>query len=109
MISHDNHPLIEMQSICKTFGTVEALKDIYFSIHRNEIVGLVGDNGAGKSTLIKILSGIFPPTRGKIFAEGQEVAIHNYKDSTKIGIETIYQDAAIIDQMDTSRNIFLCV
>jgi simple sugar transport system ATP-binding protein len=105
--SFENHPLIEMKCICKTFGTVEALQDIDFSIRRNEIIGLVGDNGAGKSTLIKILSGIYPPTRGRILAEGQEVALHNYKDSTRVGIETIYQDAAVIDQMDTSRNIFL--
>jgi simple sugar transport system ATP-binding protein len=100
-------PIIEMKGITKTFGTIEALKDIYFSINRNEIIGLVGDNGAGKSTLINILSGIFPPTKGKIFAEGKEVAIRSYKDSTRIGIETIYQDSALVDQMDASRNIFL--
>jgi simple sugar transport system ATP-binding protein len=100
-------PIIEMKGISKTFGTIEALKDIDFSIKPNEIIGLVGDNGAGKSTLIKILSGIFPPTKGKIYADGKEITIHSYKDSTRIGIETIYQDSALVDQMDASRNIFL--
>ena len=100
-------PLIEMKDICKKFGHVEALKNLNFTIYKNEIVGLVGDNGAGKSTLIKILSGIFPPTKGKIFIEGKEAKLKNYSDSTRYGIETIYQDSAVVDQMDTSRNIFL--
>jgi simple sugar transport system ATP-binding protein len=100
-------PLIEMQGITKLFGSVVALEDIWFAIRPGEIIGLVGDNGAGKSTLIKILSGLIPPTNGRILAQGKEVRLQTYRDSTRVGIETIYQDAAVVEQMDTSRNIFL--
>ena len=100
-------PLIEMKGIYKNFRHVEALKNLDFTIYRNESVGLVGDNGAGKSTLIKILSGIFPPTKGKIFIEGKAVKLNSYADSTKYGIETIYQDSAVVNDMDIARNIFL--
>ena len=100
-------PLIEMKGIYKNFRRVEALKNLDFTIYKNESVGLVGDNGAGKSTLIKILSGLFPPTNGKIFIEGKEVKLNSYSDSTKYGIETIYQDSAVVNDMDIARNIFL--
>ena len=100
-------PLIEMKGIYKSFGYVEALKNLNFTIYKNESVGLVGDNGAGKSTLIKILSGLFPPTKGKILIEGKEVKLNSYSDSTNYGIETIYQDSAVVNEMDIARNIFL--
>ncbi len=100
-------PLIELKGICKSFGHVEALKNLNFTIYKNESVGLVGDNGAGKSTVIKILSGLYPPTAGKILIEGKEVKLHSYSDSTKYGIETIYQDSAVVNEMDIARNIFL--
>jgi simple sugar transport system ATP-binding protein len=100
-------PLIEVKGVCKNFRHIEALKNLDFAIYKNESVGLVGDNGAGKSTLIKILSGLFPPTKGKIFIEGKEVKLNSYSDSTKYGIETIYQDSAVVNDMDIARNIFL--
>jgi simple sugar transport system ATP-binding protein len=106
MNTQDATPLIAMKGIYKVFGTVEALTDVYFNIYPSEIVGLIGDNGAGKSTLINILSGIYTPTRGQILVDGNEVTLRSYKDSTKAGLETIYQSSAVVDSMDTTRNIF---
>lgn len=100
-------PIIEARGISKRFGAVQALDKVDFCIYPQEIVGLVGDNGAGKSTLIKILSGIFPPDEGVICCYGQEVKINSPRDSHRLGIETIYQDAALVDTMNIMRNIFL--
>ena len=100
-------PIIEARGISKRFGAVQALDKVDFCIYPQEIVGLVGDNGAGKSTLIKILSGIFPPDEGVICCYGQEVMIDSPRDSHRLGIETIYQDAALVDTMNIMRNIFL--
>jgi len=101
------NPLIEMKGISKKFGKVEALKGVNFTINYDEVAGLVGDNGAGKSTLIKILSGIYQQDEGKIYKEGREVTFLSRKDSMNLGIETIYQDAALVDQMSVLRNMFL--
>ena len=102
-----DYPLIEMKGICKRFGNVDALMDVDFQINKNEIIGLVGDNGAGKSTLINILSGYYQATKGKIFCSGKEVKIKSHIDSINIGVDTIYQKAALVDQMSIYRNIFL--
>jgi simple sugar transport system ATP-binding protein len=107
-MSHDEkQPLIELRGISKSFGQIEALKKLNISIFKNESVGLVGDNGAGKSTLIKILSGLFPPSEGTILIEDSEVKLSSYSDSTHYGIETIYQDSAVVNDMNVARNIFL--
>jgi simple sugar transport system ATP-binding protein len=98
---------IELKRLSKYYGAVAALKDIDFQINQGEVVGLVGDNGAGKSTLIKILSGIVQPTSGKIYCYGKETKIRSRRESYQLGLETIYQDIALIDQMDIMRNIFL--
>ncbi|MCD6575108.1 sugar ABC transporter ATP-binding protein [Candidatus Aerophobetes bacterium] len=103
----NKHPLIEMKGIYKKFGAIEALKGVDFIINYNEIVGLIGDNGAGKSTLINILSGVYQPDKGKIYKEGKEVIISSHTDAIKLGIETIYQNTALVDQMSVMRNIFL--
>jgi simple sugar transport system ATP-binding protein len=100
-------PIIEARGISKRFGAVQALNKVDFCVYPQEIVGLIGDNGAGKSTLIKILSGIFPPDEGVIYYCGQEVRINSPRDSHRLGIETIYQDAALVDTMSIMRNIFL--
>lgn len=100
-------PLIDLKKITKHYGAVAALKDIDFHIDPGEVVGLLGDNGAGKSTLIKILSGIIQPSSGQIFCDGLETKIRSRQESYKLGMETIYQDIALIDQMDIMRNIFL--
>jgi simple sugar transport system ATP-binding protein len=99
--------LIRMEHINKFFGRVQALNDVTLSVRRNEIVGLLGDNGAGKSTLIKILSGALRANGGSIYVRGQKVNIRNTTDSMALGIETIYQDSALVTQLSIARNLFL--
>lgn len=101
------YPLIRMEKILKRFDGVVALQRVSFDLDYNEIVGLVGDNGAGKSTLIKILSGAHPATDGTIYFEGKKVEIHNPKEAKKMGIETVYQDLALVGNLDVASNIFL--
>ena len=103
----DATPLIELEAISKSYGAVQALCKVDMDIRKGEVLGLLGDNGAGKSTLIKILSGIVQPTSGRILHNGEPVRLRSRRDSTRIGIETIYQDIALVDQMDVMRNIFL--
>jgi simple sugar transport system ATP-binding protein len=86
---------------------VQALNDVTLSVHRNEIVGLLGDNGAGKSTLIKILSGALRADSGDIYMHGGKVDIRNTTDAIAQGIETIYQDSALVTQLSIARNLFL--
>jgi len=100
-------PIVAMRGLTKRYGSIEALSDIDFHISAGEAVGLLGDNGAGKSTLIKILSGIVPHTSGTILYEGKPTRIRSRNDSTAMGIETIYQDIALVDDMNIMRNIFL--
>lgn len=99
--------LIEARGISKTFGKVKALQRVDFHVRHQEIVGLVGDNGAGKSTLIKILTGVYPPDEGEIFFEGRRVHFSSPRDARALGIETVYQDLALIEQMSIARNFFL--
>lgn len=99
--------LIELKGMTKRYAGVLALDSIDFQINPGEVVGLLGDNGAGKSTLIKILSGVVEPSSGKFLHMGKEVKIRSRRDSYELGMETIYQDIALVDQMDIMRNIFL--
>lgn len=99
--------LVRMENINKFFGRVQALNNVNFTVYENEIVGLLGDNGAGKSTLIKILSGAVLQSSGKIYIHGKEVDIDNTTDAIKHGIETIYQDSALVTQLSIARNLFL--
>src|ERR1700741_3441204 len=99
--------LVRMDRINKFFGRVQALNDVTLSVNRNEIVGLLGDNGAGKSTLIKILSGALRADSGDIYMRGNQVKIRNTTDAMALGIETIYQDSALISQLSIARNLFL--
>ncbi|MBS3812431.1 sugar ABC transporter ATP-binding protein [Candidatus Bipolaricaulota bacterium] len=99
--------LVRMEDIVKSFGKVQALKGVDMEVHNKEIVGLVGDNGAGKSTLIKILSGALSPTSGKIWFEEERVSFQGTNDGIKAGIETVYQDAALVGQLSVARNLFL--
>ncbi|MDR7435949.1 MAG: ATP-binding cassette domain-containing protein [Armatimonadota bacterium] len=99
--------LLEARGISKTFGKVRALHRVDFHINPQEIVGLVGDNGAGKSTLIKILTGVYPPDEGEIYFQGHRVHFSSPKDARALGIETVYQDLALIEQMSIARNFFL--
>jgi simple sugar transport system ATP-binding protein len=99
--------LVRMEHINKFFGRVQALNDVTLSVQRNEIVGLLGDNGAGKSTLIKILSGALRADSGEIYMRGNKVDIRNTSDAIAQGIETIYQDSALVTQLSIARNLFL--
>jgi len=99
--------LVEMRGIKKSFGRVQALKGVDFHVKRQEIVGLLGDNGAGKSTLIKILVGYHQPDEGEIYFEGKRVFFRSPWDSRKVGIETVYQDLALVNLMPIWRNFFL--
>ena len=100
-------PLIRMQNISKSYGRIQALDDVTLSVNEREIVGLLGDNGAGKSTLIKVLSGAVPLTTGDIFIRGRQVRIRSTTDAIAHGIETIYQDSALVTQLSIARNLFL--
>jgi simple sugar transport system ATP-binding protein len=99
--------LIRMEHINKFFGRVQALDDANFKVKRQEIVGLLGDNGAGKSTLIKVLSGALRVTSGEIFVRGKRVEMRSTTDAIAEGIETIYQDSALVTQLSIARNLFL--
>jgi D-xylose transport system ATP-binding protein len=100
-------PLLELKGIEKSFGAVQALTGVDFEVYRGEVVGLVGDNGAGKSTLIKCISGIFPIDAGEIRFEGKPVTITTPKDVADLGIETVYQDLALCDNLDVVANLYL--
>jgi simple sugar transport system ATP-binding protein len=96
-----------MEGIVKRFGTITALDGVDFSIDKQQVMALLGDNGAGKSTLIKILTGVYPLTAGKIFFEGNPVQISSPRDARALGIETCYQDLALVNLMSIARNFFL--
>lgn len=100
-------PVVKAVNISKRFGKVQALRNVDFTVYPSEVVGLVGDNGAGKSTLIKILSGVYPPEEGEIWFEGRKVSFSSPKMARTIGIETVFQDMALINLMSIWRNFFL--
>lgn len=99
--------LISMENITKHYGPVRALEGVSLSVSRGEVVGLLGDNGAGKSTLIKILSGAVPASSGEIKIKGKSVDMRGTTDAIDNGIETIYQDSALVTQLSIARNLFL--
>ena len=97
----------EAQHISKSFGAVTALRDVNMKLHKGEVLGLVGDNGAGKSTFIKILTGFYPPDSGQLIFEGRPVKLGSPKDARRIGIQTVYQDLALIKDLTVYHNMFL--
>jgi D-xylose transport system ATP-binding protein len=100
-------PTLELRALSKAFGSVQALSDVDFEVLDGEVMALVGDNGAGKSTLIKCISGIYPIDSGDFLFEGEPVTIHGPKDAAKLGIEVVYQDLALCDNLDVVQNMFL--
>src|SRR5207244_10783672 len=99
--------VIRAEHIVKSFGAVRALRDISIHLMKGEILGLVGDNGAGKSTLIKILTGFIQPDDGKIFVNGQEVKLRSVTHARSLGIETVYQDLALVNELTVYHNMFI--
>jgi len=103
----DDVPTLELRGISKSFGSVQALTEVNLSVKAGEVMALVGDNGAGKSTLIKCIAGIYPIDSGEILFDGKPVHIHGPKDSASLGIEIVYQDLALADNLDVVQNMFL--
>src|SRR3982750_3883687 len=100
-------PTLELRGITKSFGSVQALSDVDFEVRAGEVMALVGDNGAGKSTLIKSVAGIHAIDSGEILFEGEPVHISGPKDAAKLGIEVVYQDLALCDNLDVVQNMYL--
>ena len=100
-------PLLQLRGITKTFGSVQALDDVDFEVRAGEVMALVGDNGAGKSTLVKCIAGTHSADSGQILFEGREVSIHGPKDAARLGIEVVYQDLALCDNLDVVQNMYL--
>lgn len=107
MSGEERAPILELKGISKKFGAVQALSGVDFEVYSGEVVSLVGDNGAGKSTLVKSISGVYRPDSGEYFFEGRPVTIHSPKDATSLGIETVYQDLALCDNLDVVENLYL--
>jgi D-xylose transport system ATP-binding protein len=103
----DAAPTLELRGISKSFGSVQALEEVDFEVSDGEVMALVGDNGAGKSTLIKCVAGIYSIDSGEVLYEGKPVTIHGPKDAARLGIEVVYQDLALCDNLDVVQNMYL--
>ncbi|MCB2009324.1 MAG: sugar ABC transporter ATP-binding protein [Geminicoccaceae bacterium] len=103
----DEGPVLRCTDLSKRFGGVHALEKVSFEVRRGEVLALAGDNGAGKSTLIKTISGVHRPDEGEIRYKGERVVLDNPRHAREIGIETIYQDLALADNLDVGANVFL--
>jgi simple sugar transport system ATP-binding protein len=106
-MSEVRNPLIEMKNITLNFGTVKALSDVSVNFYEGELVGLVGDNGAGKTTLIRILSGMYAPSAGEVYFDGQRITRFHPKLAIDLGIETIQQIVGLCDNLSVARNYYL--
>ncbi len=103
----DPSPLLELRGINKSFGAVHVLHDVDLKVYPGQVTALVGDNGAGKSTLVKAVAGIYPIDSGEYFFEGEPRVIHGPRDAAALGIEIVYQDLALCDNLDIVQNMFL--
>jgi len=99
--------VLSLKGISKHFGAIHALNDVSMTLEPGEVVGLMGDNGAGKSTLVKIIAGNFRPTHGQMFVQGKEVAFHRPIEARQAGVEIVYQDLALCDNLTAAVNVFL--
>src|SRR6516225_756645 len=100
-------PLLQIRDMTKSFGSVQALDGVDFEVEPGEVMALVGDNGAGKTTLVKCVAGTHAPDSGEILFEGAPVHIHGPKDAARLGIEVVYQDLALCDNLDVVQNMYL--
>jgi D-xylose transport system ATP-binding protein len=103
----EDTPLLEARGVSKAFGAVQALYDVDFEVRSGEVMALVGDNGAGKSTLIKSIAGIYSLDEGELLFEGEPIEIHSPREAARLGIEIVYQDLALADNLDVVANMFL--
>jgi simple sugar transport system ATP-binding protein len=99
--------LLDLQRVSKSFGAIKALTDVDIQVRTGEIIGLMGDNGAGKSTLVKLIAGNFPPTSGQIVIDGEAVHFHKPVEARAKGIEVVYQDLALCNNLSAAANVFL--
>ncbi|MCB1377057.1 MAG: sugar ABC transporter ATP-binding protein [Alphaproteobacteria bacterium] len=99
--------LLEVRNVSKSFGAIRAVNDVSFMVGPGEVVGLMGDNGAGKSTMVKLIAGNFPPTDGEVIVEGEVCHFHKPIEARAKGIEVVYQDLAIADNLTAAQNVFL--
>jgi len=99
--------ILEVKGLCKYFGGIKAVNNIDLKLYPGEIIAIVGDNAAGKSTLIKVISGVYKKNSGQIFMNGEEAIINDPNDAKRLGIETVYQEQALIPTFDASLNLFL--
>lgn len=99
--------LLRLDAISKSFGGLHALSDVTFNLREGEVLALVGDNGAGKSTLMKIVAGVHAPTSGRLYFEGDQVVLNRPAEARVLGIETVFQDLALVETQDTTTNMFL--
>jgi D-xylose transport system ATP-binding protein len=100
-------PLLQLRGVTKSFGSVQALSDVDFEVNKGEVMALVGDNGAGKSTLIKCIAGTYTMDEGELLYDGEPVTISNPREAAKLGIEVVYQDLALCDNLDVVQNMYL--
>ena len=106
-MSSINKILLEAKGVTKYFGTITALENVDLKIHTGECLGVVGDNGAGKTTLMKVISGLYKPSAGSLFFEGNEKVLESPRDSQNLGLEMVYQDLALAGNLPIGENIFL--
>ena len=99
--------LLQVNAVSKSFGAIHALTDVSFSLDAGEVVGFMGDNGAGKSTMVKLIAGNFPPTEGEVLVDGQVCHFHKPIEARAKGIEVVYQDLALADNLTAAQNVFL--
>ncbi len=105
---NDTHePIVRMVDIHKSFGHIQALRGVSVELHPGQVLGLIGDNGAGKTTLVKIMAGVFPPSRGEVHYKGEQVRWKNPSQSRAEGLEIVYQDLGLVPIMNIARNFFL--
>jgi len=103
----DAAPLAEVRNVRKQFGSVVAIHDVSITIKAGEVAAIVGDNGAGKSTLVKILTGVHQPTSGALLFDGKPVVLHDPDEARRHGVETLFQDLALVDDLTIWQNLFL--
>jgi D-xylose transport system ATP-binding protein len=103
----NGQPILELKAVNKSFGPVHVLHDVDFAVYPGQVTALVGDNGAGKTTMVKCVTGVYTVDSGEVLFEGSPVAIHGPKDAAAMGIEVVYQDLALCDNLDIVQNMFL--